>query len=89
MLNRLTAWPLIAPVNIGPGPTPAQFSVGEAHSGNERLIVLQIVTPQGVSTYFVDPACAIEVGRNLQAKGSESNIQIVGPGMVPDLKRGG
>lgn len=88
ILNQLTAWPLIAPVNIGPAPTPAQFSVAEARNGNERSIVLQIVTTQGVATYFLDPACAVELGRNLQTKGSDSGIQIVGAGMVPDLKRG-
>lgn len=67
--NQLTAWPLVAPVHITPGPAPTEFALGEAKFANEVVIVLQVVTPSGVATYFVDKAAAVDLGKKLQSMG--------------------
>jgi len=68
--NEMTAWPLISPVTIGPGPVPTQIAVGEARNAITRLVVLQLTTPLGVQMFFIEPELAVKLGKQLSAFGS-------------------
>jgi len=72
--------PVIAPVGIGPNPLPTQFAVGEVMINGEKMVVLQLSTPLGVSFYFFDPASAKQLAEWLSQRGSD--IVVARPGLI-------
>lgn len=80
--QQLLAWPLVSPITIAPGPVPTEFALGEAKFGNEVVIVLQAVTPAGVTTLFVPKASAVELGKKLQSMGG-AGLVVAPAGILP------
>lgn len=62
----LTSYPLLAPVpaTFAPSPVPMNASLGRATGPDGRTaVIFQVVTPQGVQTYFFDEDGARAIGK--------------------------
>lgn len=59
------AYPLLAPLQVQTQPLPMQVSVNAVMMGGQRVVVMQVVTPQGVATYFMDEELAKSVASNI------------------------
>lgn len=63
---------------LPPAPLPMIIDTELVPTDTEPIIKLQISTPQGVNVYFIDQQTARAMGVDLQAKGSQRALAVVG-----------
>lgn len=68
----------LPPVQIQPQPLPMQWLVGTVGSVDKQMIVLQILTPQGTTVFFMDTEDAISLGDQIseEARLASSGLTI-------------
>lgn len=78
------------PPQVQPQPLPMQWIVGGATMTNgDKMVVLQILTPQGTQVYFLPPEGAEAFGKQIAEQGRELASGIVVPRFEPppDLRQ--
>jgi hypothetical protein len=63
---------------LAPQPVPTQVRVAQV-PGPPAMVVLQVITPVGVATYFLDADAAIQIGQTLRQCGKASKSGLVLP----------
>lgn len=52
---------------ILPQPTPTAFSLDLCVTPQKRYVILEVFTPSGMGTYFLEPEIAFAVAKNIRS----------------------
>jgi hypothetical protein len=74
----------LPPPQVQPQPLPMQWIVGGATmTTGEKMVVVQILSPQGTQVYFLPPEGAVAFGEQIAEEGRKSGSGIVVPHFEP------
>lgn len=78
------------PPQVQPQPLPMQWIIGGATMNTgEKMIIVQILTPQGTQVYFLPPEGAVAFGEQIAEEGRAAVNGLVVPRFEtpPDLRK--
>lgn len=81
----------VPPVQVQPSPQPLQWILATATGrSGEKMVVLQLLTPQGSSVFFLPPDAALAMGTQMADEGQKATSGLVVPDFEPppDIFRG-
>ena len=72
------------PIQVQPSPLPMQWIIATAiGQRGEKMVVLQLLTPQGSSVFFLPAESAMALGEQIYSEGQTAGSGLVVPQVQP------